>query len=192
MTDADRELIDDLGKRADNRFWLVLEKERLEQELQDRQAAVLAEFEPRLSEVQEAIERVDDGFWHDIEENRSTLIKSGKNSFPTLEAIFQLRKVRGLKIKVTDKEGVLKVARRLRITREIANPPKGGWRLDQKKLLRWLEKNPGWHHFFGAYVEDLSGEESLTIRPNGTYTTYYRNERISPPSVKIEKKKKES
>lgn len=187
MTDANKEVVDQLGYMAEQRFQLELDKQRLEREFDDAEAALRADYEQKRSRLQAQIDKQDGRLWSEIDEHRSTLIQRGKKSFPTAPAIFKLRNP-STKYKVTNAKGVLKAARRLRIMREIADPPKRTWRLNQRKFIKWIENNPGWAHFFGAYVEDISGNESLTIQPNGTYTTYYDNRRVSPPPVKIERK----
>lgn len=187
MTDASRELVDHFGELAQEAFRLEVEKQELAQERKDEQAALDALYGRRESDLQERTEKNHAQIWRELEEHRDVLIQSGKKSFPTLSAIFKLRDPSN-KYKVTDAAGVLKAARRLRIMREIADPPKGTWRLDQRKFFKWLERNPGWRHFFGEAVEDVSSQESLTIQPNGPYMMYYNNRRVSPPSVKIERK----
>lgn len=186
VTDVDPQVISEANGLAQERFALELEWNRRVQAFKDQQTALRAEHEDELAQLQIRIDEIDGRVWGLIEQHRTQLLTKGMRSFATLSALFKLRKTGG-GTKVIDADKIMKVARRLRVLKQFANPPKQTWTLDSKRFLSWLENRPELRKLFADGIEVTAEGESLTLQPNETYVVVHDNQRISPPSISIKK-----
>ena len=186
MTDADPEVINRVNRLAESRFQLEVERETENQRFNEALASLTKEHEERLRIFTERERVLDPALWKVVDENRAGLIAPKKRSFATMLAKFQLKDVPA-KTEVVDKQGIMEIARKLGVIRQIANPPKGEWRFNQKKLFGWLAKNGEFRRHFEPFLNEVDKDESLTISPNRTYTVEHDSQRISPPSITIKK-----
>lgn len=186
MTDADPEVIDRANRLAESRFQLEVEREVENRRFAEALAALTKEHEEKLRIFTERERVLDPAIWKVVDENRTSLIARSKRSFVTMLAKFQLKDVPA-KTEVLDKQGIMDVARKLRVVRHIAKPPKGEWRFNQKKFFGWLAKNGEHRRHFEPFLNDVEKDESLTIQPNSNYTVEHDSQRISPPSITIKK-----
>jgi hypothetical protein len=79
----------------------------------------------------------------------------------------------------------MEVARQLGVIRQIADPPKGGWKFNAKKFWAWLERRGELREHFAEAIEQTEDSEGLTIYPNSNYTVMHGLDRVSPPPVSI-------
>lgn len=186
MTSADPQVVTDLDDLARNLFKHQITGDAQTARFKAAEAALKAEYEANMEPILDLIRSASARVWGLISANRGTLIAEGKKSFVTSAAKFQLRSSTA-KVKVADSEGVMAVARRLGVVRKIANPPRHTWLLDKDRFLAWLDANPDLRDQFAEFLDETEASEGLTIQPNGTYTVFHNSERISPPSVKVEK-----
>lgn len=186
MTNADPAVIASINDLVESRFQLEIEREAENQRFQTAIAALTREHQEKLNRFAERERELDPDIWRSIDHNRSTLIARGKRSFVTIRAKFQLREVPA-KLEVLDKVSIMEAAHRLGVVKQIANPPKGGWRFNQKKFLAWLASSGDLYRHFEPFVEQTDKTESLTIQPNTNYTVEHDSQRISPPSITIQK-----
>ena len=186
MTDADPQVIASINELIENRFELEVARDAENRRFQATLAELTREHEEKLDEFAKRERQLDPAIWQVINANRPRLIARGKRSFATLQAKFQLRELQA-KIEVLDKSGIMEVAHRLGVVKQIATPPKGGWRFNQKKFLAWLEQNGEMREHFEPFLEQVDKSESLTVQPNTTYTVEHDSQRISPPSISIKK-----
>jgi hypothetical protein len=149
-------------------------------------AELKKEYETDTASIQEEMRRVGAEIWKLIGENRGTLIKSGMKSFVTLAAKFQLKDSPG-GIKVTDVDGLMVFARAKGLLKKVAVPPSHQWQYDRRTLLASIDKDPKLREMLAAFIEEDPKVEGLTIQPNDTYLVEHGKDRISPPSVKVEK-----
>lgn len=186
MSDADPQIIASINRLVESRLQLEVELDAENRRFQAKLADLTREHEANLHELAERERELDPAIWQAIDANRSTLIARGKRSFVTLLAKFQLRDVPA-KIEVLDKPGIMETAHRLGIVKQIANPPRGGWRFDRKKFLAWLASHGELREHFEPYIEQSDKSESLTVQPNANYTVEHDSQRVSPPSISIKK-----
>lgn len=173
--------IDDLARK---RFELEVTRQKLRDEFAGEQAAMTARHAGYLAPIEEEIDRVERQLLTKIEENRPSLIAKGRQSFATMAAVFQFRRTQP-KPRVTDATAALEVARRLGIVRKVGRLVHV-WKLDSAKLMKWLEKNGEYRDAFDECIEpSAESAESLSLKPNGTYTVVHDGSRISPPAVTI-------
>lgn len=119
-----------------------------------------------------------------VDEHRSTLVATGKKSFATRIAKVQFRAV-GETIKVHDKDGIMRVARKLGVTKQIAKPPKMQYVFNVVMFKAWLRKNGERRHLFEKFFEDVPAGESLHLQPNDSHQVFYDGQRLSPVSIRI-------
>lgn len=175
--------IEALNSLAYQRFRLEAELNNLKQELKDREDLLKTEFGPRIEAVEASIASVDKALLDGVQDNRNILIEKGKQSFTTLFAKFQLKKASSA-VRVTDRDGVMEVARNLRVIRQIADPPSNRYKLNIQRFKDWIQRNPEYLDDFAKYLDFPTGE-TLTIQSNGTYPVSYEGKRISTPSISI-------
>lgn len=186
MTDADPEVIAEINELVESRFQLEVEREAENRRFQAAMADLSREHQDKLNEFAERERELDPAIWRLLNDNRPTLIARGKRSFVTMRAKFQFREVPA-RLEVLDKVGIMEAAHRLGVVKQIANPPKGGWKFNQKKFHAWLTSSGDLCRHFEAFVDQTAKTESLTVQPNATYTVEYDSQRISPPSITIQK-----
>jgi len=186
VSSTDPEVIAAVDEIVEKRFALEVERDAVNRRFQAAIAEITKFHEEALRELTLLERQLDPAIWRAIDSNRATLIERGKRSFITMAAKFQLRDVPA-KIEVLDKLGIMEAARNLGVVRQIANPPKGEWRFNQKKFLAWLGKNNELHGHFEQFIDHADGGESLTIQPNANYTVLHDSKRVSPPSISIKK-----
>lgn len=166
------------------RFTLAAREAEIVRRFKAEKEALEAEATRQLTELQQEIKPVDERLWALLQKHRSVLIKPGKQSFITMAAKFQFKKEPG-KERVTNAVAVMDLARDLSVIRQIADPPKGGWRYNAKKFMAWMEKRGGVRDKFAAFIEKTEDTEGLTIYPNSNYTVMHGLDRVSPPPVLI-------
>lgn|GEM_PF-2547514 len=186
MSSTDPETITAVNELVGDRFALEVERDAENRRFQAALAEITKIHEQALEEYALLERQLDTAIWQAVDENRATLIERGKRSFITMTAKFQLRDVPA-KVEVLDKLGIMEAARNLGVVRQIANPPKGGWRFNQKKFLAWLDKSNELHGHFEQFIDHTGGGESLTVQPNANYTVLHDSKRVSPPSISIKK-----
>ena len=186
MSSTDPEAITAVNELVGDRFALEVERDAENRRFQAALAEITKIHEQALEEYALLERRLDTAIWQEVDENRATLIERGKRSFITMMAKFQLRDVPA-KVEVLDKLGIMETARNLGVVRQIANPPKGEWRFNQKKFLAWLDKSNELHGHFEQFIDHTGGGESLTVQPNANYTVLHDSKRVSPPSISIKK-----
>lgn len=187
MTKVDPQIITEI----DTSGQACLHKDILLAEAKQRYEAAIAPLTRAYEDEVRQINQVADGsastVWRIITKHRSSLMATGKKSFATMHATFQLREVPA-KITIVDKKGVMRVARRLGVVKHIANPPKGGWTIDQKKFMAWIAHNSELRAQFEPFIDEVEARESLTIKPNAGHTVIHDRKRISPPPVTVPRK----
>jgi len=186
VSSTDPEAITAVNELVGDRFALEVERDAENRRFQAALAEITKIHEQALEEYALLERRLDTAIWQEVDENRATLIERGKRSFITMMAKFQLRDVPA-KVEVLDKLGIMETARNLGVVRQIANPPKGEWRFNQKKFLAWLDKSNELHGHFEQFIDHTGGGESLTVQPNANYTVLHDSKRVSPPSISIKK-----
>ena len=186
MSSTDPEVIAAVDELVRNRFALEVERDAENRRFQAAIAEITKIHEQALEEFALHERQLDPAIWQAIDSNRATLIERGKRSFITMAAKFQLRDAPA-KVEVLDKLGIMETARNLGVVRQIANPPKGEWRFNQKKFLAWLGKSNELHEHFEQFIDHTDGSESLTVQPNANYTVLHDSKRVSPPSISIKK-----
>lgn len=183
---ADPAIIAELNDLVDQRLTLEARRASIVRQHQAEEAALKQSYTALLSEVEGEIKPLDTSIWEFIQKHRGVLISPTKQSFATMVAKFQFRKTTG-KDKVTDADGLLDIARKLGVVRKVADPPTGKWRVNRDSFFGWLEKNDGLRSLFAGVIEHTDDNEGLTIQPNATHTVMHDLERITPPSVSIER-----
>lgn len=182
MSDTDTKIIDDLNDLADKRFLVQIKIDDANASHKSAVAALVAAHERVLSALTSEAAGLDQQIAAIIQPNRGSLIERGKQSFVIMRAKFQFRKPSG-KTKITDAAGIMDVARKLGVVRQIAKPSYV-WKLNQSKFFDWLDKHGEMRTHFEEYLDD-SSKESLTMQPNAGHTVHHDSKRISPPSVSI-------
>lgn len=182
MTNANQDVVSEVDALAEERFSLEVEKTALAQKFKSDEAALKASYQDQLAAITARIGEVDAALLAKIKGNRAKLIAKGKQSFVTLVAKFQFKKASDTD-KVKDADGVMAVARKLGVVRQIAKPVRE-YKLDRRMFGAWLKKHPEYRDAFAKHLEERAGE-SLTMQPNGTYMVTHDSKRISPPSVSI-------
>lgn len=184
MTPPEPQIVSTMNGLAQERLTLEVLKDERTKAFQAALAAVRAEHEGGLTEVQKQIDNLDGRIWVLAENHRSELLPGDKRSFVTLAAKFKFRKTSGGD-RIIDTEEVMAIARKLGVIKQIADPPTRRWKVNSKKLTAWLARHPELRKRFGTALERIPEGESLTIQPNEAYVTVFDNERITPPSVSI-------
>ena len=182
MNTVEPAAITDIDMLAEERFHLEVQREDLIKTFKTEEAELKKRFAQDIAPVEDRISQLDAELIHRINDNRDRLIARGKQSFVTLVARFQFKKST-ITDKVQDTSGVMEVARRLGVVRQIADPIRG-YKLNRRKFGAWLKAHPEHREAFDEYLELQSGE-SLTMQPNSTYTVKHDSQRVSPPSISI-------
>lgn len=181
---ADPAIIAEVNEVTNERLILAAQEAELTRQFRADKDALEADFARQLTELHLEIKPVDERLWALLQKHRNVLIAPGKQSFITMAAKFQFKKESG-KERVTDSGAVMETARLLGIVRQIADPPKGGWRYNTKKFWSWLEQRGEMREHFADQIEVTQDTEGLTIYPNSNYTVLHDLERVSPPPVSI-------
>lgn len=177
--------IKDIDSLAQQLFVLKIEQKRIQANYDTEIAKLKREYAPLLEQLDQQIDIVGQELRDVVTEHKSELVATGRQSFATLQAIFQFRKATS-KLRVKNPGEALKVARQLGVVRKVANM-KVKWVLDSAKFFSWLKRNDEYREIFDDYLEYPSDSESITLRPNSTYTVVHDGKRISPPSVTLPK-----
>lgn len=185
VSNVDPEVLDSINKLAERRFALQVQLDKSNADFKAAQASAAADHSALITPIQAEIDEIDSQLVEKVEAHRSQLIGSKRKSFTTIVATFQFKKVAG-KLKVVDDKGLMAAARKLGIVRKIARQVLV-WKLDQAKFAAWLAKNGEYRMKLGDFIEGPSEGESLSLKPNGTYTVVHDDKRISPPSITIKK-----
>ncbi len=184
MTDVNPEVIENFNRLAADRLELATEIERTKQRFTERQRELKTEYTARLQALSEQVDELDSQIWQLLDQSADHVLPKGKKSFVTMVASFQLRQVPA---RITlDTTAIMEQARKLRVVRHIAVPPKTpAWKFNRDKFFAWLRINGEMRLFFDEFIEDGVASESLTIRPNSSFTVQYDNQRLTPPSTTI-------
>ena len=186
MPNAKPAVLRRLNSRARTLFSLQVGLDARKAKFKTDEAALKEKYEADVASIQAKMRQAGAEIWKQIGENRGALIKPGMKSFVTLTAKFQLKDSSG-GIKVTDVDGLMEFARAKGLLKKVAVPPSRQWKYDRKTLLASLDKDPKLRETLAAFIEEDPKVEGLTIQPNGTYLVEHGKNRISPPSVKVEK-----
>lgn len=186
MSNANPAVLRRLNSRARTLFALQVGLDARKAKFKADEAALKDKYEDDVASIQKKMQQAGAEVWKQIEENRGTLIKAGMKSFVTLAAKFQLKDSPG-GIKVLDIDGLMDFARAKGLLKKVAVPPSHQWKYDRKTLLASIDKDPNLLKTLAAFIEEAPKGEGLTIQSNGTYVVEHGKDRISPPSVKVEK-----
>lgn len=178
-----QDAIDQLNAYLKDRFDLARKIQAETQAHQAKLSRLNAKHAKRLAKLEKYAAELDGLIWSLIEHNRTALIKEGKQSFTIMMAVFQLRHQQA-KMRITDANGIMNVARRLGVVPKIGRVHVS-WKLDREKFLCWLQEHPELRHSFDEFIEETPAGETLTARPNDNYTVNHDSKRLVPPSVAI-------
>lgn len=178
-----QQVIDQLDAYLKDRFDLASEIEAVTRSHQAKLAKLNAKHAKQLARLEQGADELDGLIWSLIKHNRTALIKEGKQPFTIMMAVFQLRHQQA-KLRITDANGIMNVARRLGVVRKIGRVHVS-WKLDREKFLGWLQEHPELRHSFDEFIEETPAGETLTARPNDNYTVNHDSKRLVPPSVAI-------
>jgi len=117
-----------------------------------------------------------------IKEHEDVLIAKGKRSFTTSAAVYQFTTVRA-RDKIANSEAIMRMARKLHVVKQVATPPRTGWKFSAKLFWNFLQKNPTQRQHFERWIEHGEERESLSIKPNHGHPVTHDSQRISPPPV---------
>lgn len=117
-----------------------------------------------------------------IKSHEDDLIAKGKRSFATSAATFQFTTIKA-RPKVLDSQAILQKARKMGVVKQVATPPRTGWKFSAKLFWNFLQKNPTKRQHFEQWIEHGQEHESLTIKPNKGHDVTYDPGRISPLPV---------
>lgn len=184
--DATPEVIKALDELAQERFRLEAEKQRIDTAYKVDEARLKAAYAHRIASVSERIAGLDTSIWQLVQQHRPGLIKAGKQSFAIASATFQFRTQKA-KLVPTNPSGIMKVARRLGIVRQIADPPVHTWTFNKQRFLAWLESHVTFSRYFQQYMELTDAGESLSVKPNAGHPVFHDKERLTPYSFTIKK-----
>ena len=185
MSNVDPEVLDLINTLAEETFALEVQLDGKNTDFKAAQAVAAADHNALIAPIQAQIDANKARLAEVIQAHRDQLVGSKRKSFATMIATFQFREV-ATKLKVTDASGLMDVARRLGIVRKIARQAVT-WKLVHTKFATWWERNGEHHEALIDFVEPPTEGESLSMKPNGTYTVVHDGNRISPPSVTIKK-----
>ena len=183
MSDASTEVIEKLDALAEQRFLAQVKLDKATEEYKTAIAVLTADHEKVQTSLQSEINALDSQIYDTIQANRNELIRRGKKSFAIMKAVFQFRSS-DPKTKIADSAGIMSVARKLGVVRQIAKVSIS-WKLNQSKFFQWLDKHGELRPHFEDYLEEVEAGESLTMKPNTNYTVFHDSKRISPPSISI-------
>ncbi len=183
MSVDSNEIIAELDTQASKRLRLEVRRETIKaqheserRQLAERQAAELAPLEDSI--------RVLDGALHDmVMRHRGTVLQPGKRSFALHSAVVSLRKVPA-KVKITDSEGIMEVARRRGFIRKIGRPIRK-YVLSPDKFLSFLSQCDEHRLELESYIDEVPEHDSLSIRPNDQHETTYDGRRLTTRSITI-------
>lgn len=176
------EMIEHVNMLTEKRFSLEVELETLKNEYKKEEDELKKRYAPHLELIEASVAEVDKELFDFISDNQDILIDKDKRSFATLIGVFQFKRS-SQAVKVVDTEGVMDMARRVGVVKQIADLVHH-YKLNRRKFTAWLESNPRYLEVFDEYLE-ANDTESLTIRPNSTYVVTHKRRRISPPGVTI-------
>ncbi len=185
MTNVDPEVLDLINTLAEQRFALQVQLDGKNADFKAAQAVATANHNALIAPIQAGIDDVDVRLAEVVTRHRDQLVGPKRKSFATMVATFQFKNVT-TKLKVVDDKGLMDAARKLGIVRKIARQVVT-WRLVHAKFVAWWEKNGEHHEALIDFVDPPTEIESLSLKPNGTYTVVHDGNRISPPSVTIKK-----
>ncbi len=185
MCNVDPEVLDLINTLAEETFALEVQLDGKNADFKAVQAVAAADHNALIAPIQAQIDANKARLAEVIQAHRDQLVGLKRKSFATMIATFQFREVT-TKLKVTDAGGLMDVARRLGIVRKIARQAVT-WKLVHTKFAAWWDKNGEHHEALIDFVEPPTEGESLSMKPNGTYTVVHDGNRISPPSVTIKK-----
>ena len=185
MSNVDPEVLDLINTLAEQRFALQVQLDGKNADFKAAQAFAVADHNALVAPIQASIDDLDARLAETVASHRDQLVGPKRKSFATMAATFQFKNVT-TKLKILDDKGLMDVARRLGIVRKIARQVVT-WKLVHSKFVTWWEKNGEHHEALIDFVEPPTEGESLSMKPNGTYTVVHDGTRISPPSVTIKK-----
>lgn len=178
------QLIKRLNWRFDRRFRLELNIKRENERYDAQEATRQRRHAARLQKLSERVAKLDGEILADVDAHGVELIPPGRRSFATMNGKIQLRTIPE-HIVILDKKAIMKKAAALGVIRQIADPPRGGWRLNTSKLLAWLDRNGKNREKFADDIMVIPEHESVTLQPNTGYTVEYSGKRLSPPSITL-------
>jgi phage host-nuclease inhibitor protein Gam len=187
-THADVEIVTELNDLARTRFDLQVEMDAATNAYKLQAAALKATYTAEIADIQARIRPIDTRIWELLTTHRASLVEKSKKSFTTAVAKFQLREPKvTTKIGKGMEAGVMKVARKLGIVKQVADPPSREYVLNTNSFLAWLNQHPSLRRYFAPYLEETGGEETLSLQPNESYPVFHDSKRVSLPSVSIKK-----
>ena len=186
MTDVNPRTIRTIDRLVDKLFNTELRRKSIDERFKQNKAVLERRHAAALQALNDREAAIGRGIWQIIAANRDRLIATGRRSFVTMTAKFQLRTTPA-RTEILDKQGIMDTARRLGVVKQIADPPKMEWRFNQKKFLAWLAKHDEYRDDFEAHFDEVDADESLTAQPNSNYTVSFNNKRLTPPSITIKK-----
>ena len=185
VTDVDPKVLARINRLAQRRFTLEVKSKASKEAFKMRQDAAKERQARKDAAMEASIAKVDAQIVGAIAGHRSSLIEVGRQSFATLIASFQFRRLPG-KPKVIDPDGLMAVARKKGVVRDVADPPPSrAWVFNPKKFFTWLDTHGEHFEDFIDFIDVPEDGESLTMKPNGTHVVVHDGKRISPPSVTI-------
>lgn len=185
MSNVDPEVLDSINKLAERRFALQVQLDGKNADFKAAQAVAVADHNALVAPIQAEIDEIDARLSEAVSAHRDQLVGPKRKSFATMVATFQFKNVT-TKLKVLDDKGLMAAARKLGVVRKIARQVVT-WKLVHTKFATWWEENGEHRAALIDFVEPPMEGESLSMKPNGTYTVVHDGSRISPPSVTIKK-----
>lgn len=156
-----------------------LEKDRYEAQLASlkrRHTSLSQGFSTEEQELSAKLRRV-------IAEHYAELVGRGR-SFATMIGIVQFRKQPEHTV-IADKQGIMQLARKRGLVRQIADPPSTEWQLNPKKLSAFLERHPEYRAEFEPFLTVTPAHDSVSVKPNNGYTVNHDNKRLTPPATSL-------